>query len=146
MQHLSVLARKSLIAFIAMLFFCNAQAGGFDAPESAVQAYIVGVSTGSGDYIRDAFADNAEIQYFNEKDEYQFFSRDEFADLVDTGNLWDAKVEMTNLLQTGAAANATVEFTWGENQEHGYVDYLNLIEVDGRWYITNKVAQYLSRD
>jgi hypothetical protein len=39
-----------------------------------------------------------------------------------------------------------VEFTWGENAEHGYVDYLNLIYADGSWRIANKVAQYVSRD
>ena len=32
--------------------------------------------------LREAFADNAVIQYFNEKSEYQFYARDDFADLV----------------------------------------------------------------
>lgn len=146
MRDLLKPARKSLLLFASLLLACAVQAGDFAEPESAVQAYIIGVSTGSGSHIREAFADNAEIQYFNEKDEYQFYARDEFADLVNTGNRWEAEIEMTRLLETGAAANATVEFTWGENGQHGYVDYLNLIKVDGRWHITNKVAQYLSRE
>ncbi|HMA99156.1 MAG TPA: nuclear transport factor 2 family protein [Wenzhouxiangella sp.] len=121
----------------------NAQT--FQEPEQAVQAYITAVSTGSGAHIEQAFADNASIQYYDDAGEYQYYSRDEFAELVDTGNTWDATINMTNLLRTGKAANATVEFTWGENGERGYVDYLNLIYADGSWRITNKVAQYVSR-
>jgi len=117
----------------------------FAEPEAAVQAYITAVSTGSGAHIEQAFADNAEIQYYDPEGDYRFYTRAEFAELVDTGNRWDAEIEITNLLRTGKAANATVEFTWGESGEHGYVDYLNLIHADGSWRITNKVAQYLPR-
>jgi hypothetical protein len=124
----------------------SALAEDFTEPEAAVQAYITGVSTGSGAHIEQAFADNAEIQYYNDSGEYQFFSRAEFAELVDTGNVWDAEIGITNMLRTGKAANATVEFTWGENGEHGYTDYLNLIHADGSWRITNKVAQYIARN
>lgn len=44
--------------------------------------------------------------------------------------------------QPGDAA----QFTRGERGQPGYVDYLNLIDADGSWRITNKVAQYVSRD
>ncbi len=118
----------------------------FAEPEAAVQAYITAVGTGSGAHIRRAFADNAEIQYYNQNEQYQFFTRDAFAEVVDTGNEWDARIGITNMLKTGKAANATVEFTWGENGEHGYIDYLNLVHADGSWRITNKVAQYIKRD
>jgi len=118
----------------------------FSEPTQAVEAYITGVSTGSGAHVRQAFAENAEIQFYSEDGEYQFFSGAEFADLVDTGASWDADIRITNLLRTGKAANATVEFTWGAERQHGYVDYLNLIFADGSWRITNKVAQYVARD
>lgn len=124
----------------------NAPAADFQEPSDAVDAYITGVSTGSGAHIEEAFADNAEIQYYNGEGEYQYYSRDEFAALVDDGDIWDAEIEITNLLRTGKAANATVEFTWGDRSQHGYVDYLNLIHADGSWRITNKVAQYVTRD
>ncbi len=141
--------RNALNLILAVVLYCliatAVAAQTFDEPEAAVRAYISGVSTGSGTYIEQAFADNAAIQYYNGDDEYQYYSRSEFAELVDTGNTWDAQINMTQLLRTGKAANATVEFTWGENGEHGYVDYLNLIYANGSWRITNKVAQYVSR-
>jgi hypothetical protein len=118
----------------------------FEAPSDAVNAYITAVKTGSGAHIERAFAEGARIQYYDDKGEYQLFTRDEFAGLVDQGDDWDAKIEITELPITGNAANATVEFTWGENAQHGYVDYLNLIYADGSWRIANKVAQYVSRD
>lgn len=118
----------------------------FEAPSDAVNAYITAVKTGSGAHIEQAFTEGARIQYYNDKGEYLLFTREEFADLVDQGDEWDATIEITDLPATGNAANATVEFTWGENGQHGYVDYLNLIYADGSWRIANKVAQYVARD
>ena len=118
----------------------------FEAPSDAVNAYITAVKTGSGAHIEQAFTEWARIQYYNDKGEYLLFTREEFADLVDQGDEWDATIEITDLPATGNAANATVEFTWGENGQHGYVDYLNLIYADGSWRIANKVAQYVARD
>lgn len=134
------------LCLLTLVLSAPAAAEAFSEPEAAVQAYITAVSTGSGAHIERAFADNADIQYYNDSGEYLFFTRAEFAELVDTGNVWDAEIQITNLLRTGHAANATVGFTWGENGEHGYVDYLNLIHADGGWRITNKVAQYVKRD
>ena len=117
----------------------------YATPEEAVEAYITAVKTGSGNHIIMAFDDTATIQYYNHKNERKNYPRDEFAKLVDTGKKWDATIEMTNLLRTSNAANATVEFTWGENGENGYVDYLNLINDGESWHITSKVAQYVKR-
>ena len=134
------------LCYVILAMNTNAIAEEFAEPDAAVQAYITAVSTGSGAHIRKAFADNAEIQYFDQNEKYQFFTRDDFAKVVDTGNDWDVQIEITKMLKTGKAANATVEFTWGEQGEHGYIDYLNLIHADGSWRITNKVAQYFKRD
>lgn len=117
----------------------------FKTPSDAVNAYITGVKTGSGAHIEQAFTDTARIQYYDAEGEYALFTRAEFAERVDGGNDWDAKIEITDLPTTGNAANATVEFTWGDQAQHGYVDYLNLIYADGSWRITNKVAQYVPR-
>ena len=117
----------------------------FKTPEEAVESYITAVKTGSGKHIKMAFQETAYIQYYNDKNEYDNYSRDEFANLVDGGNEWDADIKITNMLKTGNAANATVEFTWGKNQEHGYVDYLNLVYDGKSWHVTSKVAQYVKR-
>lgn len=134
------------LSSLLLVVSCAASADDFSEPDDAVQAYITAVSTGSGDHILQAFSGNAEIQYYNGDGEYRFYTREAFADVVDTGEAWDAEIEITNLLRTGNAANATVEFTWGEHGQHGYVDYLNLIHADGSWRITNKVAQYVERN
>ncbi len=141
MKPLATLALAPLLTLAAPVL-----AQEFEAPSDAVNAYITGVKTGSGAHIEKAFAEGARIQYYNDKGEYQLFSRDDFAAMVDQGSDWDARIEITELPVTGNAANATVDFTWGENAEHGYVDYLNLIYADGSWRIANKVAQYVSRD
>jgi hypothetical protein len=139
-------AQHFAVFCLSLAVSANVLAKDFAEPEAAVQAYITAVSSGSGAHIEQAFADNAEIQYYDHNGEYQFYTREGFAEIVDTGNSWNARIEITNMLRTGKAANATVEFTWGENGEHGYVDYLNLIHADGSWRIVSKVAQYLERD
>ena len=117
----------------------------FKEPQQAAEAYIIAVSTGSGEHIEMAYTEDATIKYYDHEGRYWDYTRESFAKAVDTGQSWDAKIEITALVVTGNAANATVEFTWGENGEHGYVDYLNLINSNGSWHITNKVAQYISR-
>ena len=85
------------------------------------------------------------IKYYDDSGKFNNYSRDEFAKLVNTGNQWDAEIKITNMLRTENAANATVEFTWGENKQHGYVDYLNLLFDGESWHIASKVAQYVKR-
>ena len=123
----------------------QSQAHDFSTPEEAVNSYIKAVKTGSGKHIEMAFEETARIQYFDRQGNYNNYSRDEFSKMVDGGNDWDAKIEITKMLITGKAANATVEFTWGDKKEHGYVDYLNLIKDGDSWHITSKVAQYVPR-
>nr|WP_168710993.1 nuclear transport factor 2 family protein [Ningiella ruwaisensis] len=132
----------SLAAFYAM---SENKPESFTTPEDAINAYITGVTTGSGDHVMSAFSEHARIQYYNQNDRFMDYTRDNFAADVDKGDNWDAEVKISNLQITGKAANAKIDFTWGEKAEHGYVDYLNLIQGADGWRITNKVAQYIKR-
>jgi len=136
----------AIAIFSSFVFFVSsAHAHDFSEPEEAINSYITGVTTGSGEHVEMAFTEAASIQYFNHENVYNNFTRDEFAKLVNNGNKWNANVEITEMKKTGNAANATVEFTWGEQGEHGYVDYINLIFDGKSWHITDKVAQYIKR-
>jgi len=134
------------VCFFNMLFFTSATlANGFEEPQQAINAYITAVSTGSGEHVEKAYASDATIKFYDNEERYQEFTRESFAKAVNTGRNWDVVIEITSLRVTGKAASATVEFTWGENSDQGYVDYLNLIYINGSWKISNKVAQYISR-
>jgi nicotinamidase-related amidase len=138
--------RSNLAVLIAFITFASPVfSHDYKKPEDAVSTYIKAVKTGSGKHIEMAFVESASIQYFDAEGTYQNYTRDAFAKLVNSGNEWDANIEITNLKVTGNAANATVEFTWGDNNQHGYVDYLNLINDGKSWHITDKVAQYIAR-
>lgn len=130
-----------LSLFVSNLVFAET----FATPEEAVNAYITGVKTGSGEHIKMAFSEKASIQYYDDTNKYNRYSRDDFADLVNTGNQWNAKIEITQMKITHKAANATVEFTWGNAGEKGYIDYLNLIHNGETWQVTDKVAHYIAR-
>lgn len=138
-----------LLTFLTAANLANAH--DWKTPEDAINAYIKGVKTGSGEHIKMAFTESASIQYYDDNGDYLSYTRDEFAKLVNSGNSWDATIEITDLKKTGRAANATVEFTWdgtvdGKKVKKGYVDYLNLIYDNKKsWHITDKVAQYVDR-
>jgi hypothetical protein len=137
---------KFILVFLSASFCTSITlAHDYEEPQQAVNAYITAVSTGSGKHVEMAYTSDATIKYYDHEERYWEHTRESFAKAVNTGQSWDAKIEMTALLVSGNAANATVEFTWGENGEHGYVDYLNLIKSNGSWHIANKVAQYISR-
>ncbi len=137
--------RLLLVVFGTLGCVSISSADDFNEPKQAVNAYITGVSTGSGEHVNAAYTEDATIKFYDRENRFWEYTRETFAKAVDNGQKWDAKIEITDLLLTDNAANATVEFTWGENGEHGYVDYLNLIKLNGSWRITNKVAQYVSR-
>ncbi|MCF2859772.1 nuclear transport factor 2 family protein [Pseudoalteromonas sp. SMS1] len=134
----------SLIVFSLTAWCANAHK--FTTPKSAIQSYISGVSEGVGKNVEMAFQKSATIQFYDSKGKFNSFQRDEFIKLIDTGKKWNVEVEITHLSMTKHAANATVEFIWGKNSEHGFVDYLNLMFDGEKWQITNKVAQYVSRN
>ena len=136
---------KCMSVLVAVTISAVSLAHDFETPEAAVKTYIKAVSTGSGEHIDMAFTEAASIQYYDREGQYRNYTREAFKKLVDTGNKWDAKIEITDMKKTGNAANATVEFTWGENNQHGYVDYLNLIYDGKSWHISDKVAQYVER-
>ena len=136
---------KVLLSAAILFLSTNLFAKDFATPEQAVESYIKAVKTGSGEHITMAFDETAMIKYYDDSGKFNNYSRDEFAKLVNTGNQWDAEIKITNMLRTENAANATVEFTWGENKQHGYVDYLNLLFDGESWHIASKVAQYVKR-
>ena len=142
-----MLFRSLQVSVLALSLLLSAKvlAHDFGSPQDAVNSYITAVKTGSGEHVKMAFLESASIQYYDNDGNYQNYTRDAFADLVDTGNTWNVTIEITDLKTTGHAANATVEFSWGDKGKQGYVDYLNLINHDGSWHITDKVAQYLER-
>jgi len=138
---------RILLVLLSSLFCTSVTlAYDFKEPRQAINAYIAAVSTGSGEHVEKAYTEDATIKFYDRENRYWEYSRESFAQAVNNGQRWDAKIEITALLITGNAANATVEFTWGKKGEHGYVDYLNLINSNGSWRITNKVAQYISRE
>ncbi len=134
-----------LVLLSSLVCSSNVLAKDFSEPRQSINSYIMGVSKGSGEHVEAAFTADATIKFYDRQERYRDYTRDAFAKEVNTGESWDAQIEITALLVTGNAANATVEFTWGDDNEHGYVDYLNLIRIQDNWYISNKVAQYTSR-
>ncbi|AOT11075.1 nuclear transport factor 2 family protein [Pseudoalteromonas luteoviolacea] len=142
-MNIPTLCTASLIVLTCALFKANAQ--DFATPQAAINSYITGVTQGIGKNVEMAFQESATIQFFDQRDHFNSFNRNQFIKLIDTGNKWHAKVEITKLLKTNNVANATVEFTWGEHKQHGYVDYLNLVFDGKKWQVTSKVAQYVSR-
>ncbi|MBT0585602.1 nuclear transport factor 2 family protein [Alteromonas oceanisediminis] len=143
---MSNLLTKVALSFV-VLFTLSHQVSAHDhsTPEDAINVYITAVSTGSGEHIVKAFSESASIQYYDDENTFKRYTRHAFSTLVDTGNTWDAKINIVELRKTGNAASATVEFTWGADEQHGYVDYLNLIYDGSRWQITDKVANYVKR-
>ncbi|KZN34101.1 hypothetical protein N474_22530 [Pseudoalteromonas luteoviolacea CPMOR-2] len=133
----------SLICVSLMAFKANAH--NFMTPQEAINSYVQGVTNGVGKDVEKAFQETATIQFYDSRGSFNNFNRNQFIELINTGNKWSAKVEITSLLITKNAASATVEFNWGKSKEHGFVDYLNLIFDGQKWQITSKVAQYVSK-
>ena len=76
----------------------------------------------------------------NDEGQLEIVDRDEYKswynpDEVDKSLKWETKFFYIDV--TGKAASAKISI---ENQNVRYVDYFNLINQDGRWWIVNKIS------
>lgn len=104
---------------------------------AAIEPYFSGAKIGSGDAMKPAFHEEATI--------YGYIGDALIAgpikllyDWVDgRGPAPDIAPRITNVDVAGAAASVRVEVErW---QQHRFTDLFNLLKIDGRWLIVNKI-------
>lgn len=105
------------------------------AVEEVAMAYLTSGQTGDVDLLRGAFHESARLQSVKDG-RYTEWSGQEFISWRRPGKRSEYEARVLSVDCAGTAAVAKVELVFSDRR---YVDYLSLLEIDGRWWIVNKI-------
>ena len=112
-----------------------AQDSDYDLVEKTLNYYLDGGTNNSFETLEKAFHPNASMKYigenYNEVNAVEFFR-----DRMKPGPRQNRKTRIIAVSITGNAANAQLEI---EYPGFYFIDYMNLLKVDGEWKIVNKI-------
>ena len=94
---------------------------------------------------RQILHDEWKIFYFDEQDKLCIADKEEYISWynpneVDDSLEWETKIYFIDVYKN----NASVKLYIG-NQEFGYIDYFNMMKIDGKWWIVHKISQRIDK-
>mgnify|MGYP001800989013 CR=1 FL=1 len=113
----------------------NAQSSAVQGVEKALNYYLDGGTNNDADMVAKAFHPAAELKFVTDEG-YQEVSIDDFLARIKPGPKSNRKTSIKYINVTGQAASASVEIDYAD---FTFLDYFNLLEVDGEWKIVNKI-------
>jgi ketosteroid isomerase-like protein len=121
----------------------TARTDDYDAIVRVVQLYIDGFNDNDVDKFKEAFDEDAWMFYINADGSL-------YKDLISksfegwsTPPSWGVVGRIISVTQTGDAA--AVQLSFDSDKSGGWIDFHNLLRVNGVWKITNKSATHASR-
>lgn len=127
------------MATLATLFMSQVHAQTNDE-DAAVRACLALYMTGDGMQMEKAFHPSASMKYIDNKTgEYKDVPIAEFLARVKANTTkTERKTEIQNLNIEGTAAQAKIRI---ETSTVIFIDYMNLLKIDGNWKIVSKIFQ-----
>lgn len=125
-----------LLFFTAGIFFtANAQESDYQLVEQTLNYYMEGGSDNDFQTLKKAFHDTATMKYITEEG-YKEVNALEFFSGMKPGPRVSRKNRIADITISGHAANARLEL---EYENFTFVDFMNLLKVDGEWKIVSKI-------
>ena len=130
--------QKRLLTFLLALATCTvafAQDSDYQAIEKTLNYYLEGGTNNDFETLKKAFHQTATMKYI--RDGYQevnaiaFFKKG-----MKPGPTQNRKTRIASINVTGHAANARLEI---EYPTFTFIDYMNLLKIDGEWKIVSKI-------
>jgi metallo-beta-lactamase class B len=122
---------------LAAVLLATGTAAGQDSPRQAIELYFQAHAQGNGDFIRQAFAPEAKIEFID-NGQLRQWTREEFAGKFN-GPATDEYRRVRHLERldvNGTAGNAVITLDYPEVL---FTDYLSLLQIAEQWKIVNKV-------
>lgn len=128
--------RNFLLLLCAVGFFTtvNAQSD-YELVEQTLNYYMEGGSNRDFSTLKKAFHDTATMKYITDEG-YKEVNALEFFSGMKPGDRVDRKNRIAEITISGHAANARLEL---EYADFTFVDFMNLLKIDGEWKIVNKI-------
>lgn len=129
---------KKLVLFI--LFVCISYTGSiaqdsdYQQIERTVNYYLEGGTHNDFETLKKAFHETATMKYIG--DEYKEVNALEFFSKMKPGPKQNRQTRIADITIAGHAANARLEI---EYPTFTFIDFMNLLKIDGEWKVVNKI-------
>ncbi len=130
MKKLSV-----LLFLLCGLYWGQAQDSDYAAVEKTLNYYLDGGTNRDFDLLKKAFHTTATMRYI--RDGYQEVNALAFFESrMKPGPKSDRQTNIAYINISGVAANAKLEIVY---PDYTFIDYMNLLKIDGEWKIVSKI-------
>ncbi|TMU55683.1 nuclear transport factor 2 family protein [Flagellimonas algicola] len=119
---------------LGIIGMVNAQSD-YELIEQTLGYYMEGGSNRDFNTLKKAFHETATMKYITEEG-YKEVNALEFFSGMKTGDRINRKNRIAEITVSGHAANARLEL---EYPDFTFVDFMNLLKIDGEWKIVNKI-------
>lgn len=130
---------KIVLSTVATLFFVTlgfSQKSDYELVAQTVGYYLDGGTNNDFETLKKAFHKNATMKYIT-KDGYKEVNALEFFSGMDASKpKQNRKTRIADITISGHAANARLEI---EYPTFTFVDFMNLLKIDGEWKVVNKI-------
>ncbi|MEM9077574.1 MAG: nuclear transport factor 2 family protein [Bacteroidota bacterium] len=130
--------RTVLFAFFSLAIFSKglSQETDYQLVAQTVNYYLEGGTNNDYETLKKAFHKTATMKYIT-KDGYKEVNALEFFSGMDASKpKQNRKTRIANITISGHAANARLEI---EYPTFSFIDFMNLLKIDGEWKVVNKV-------
>lgn len=130
--------RVLLFAFFSFAIFSTslAQESDYQLVAQTVNYYLDGGTNNDYETLKKAFHETATMKYIT-KEGYKEVNALEFFSGMDASKpKQDRKTRIADITISGHAANARLEIDY---PTFTFIDYMNLLKIDGEWKIVNKI-------
>jgi hypothetical protein len=123
----------------------TARTDDYDAIVRVVQLYIDGFNDNDIAKFREAFHEDAWMFYINSDGSLYHRPISESFEWWAAPPSWGVVGRFVSVTQVGDAATVQVSWDRASDKTEGWIDFHNLLRINGVWKITNKSATHSSR-
>ena len=131
----------TLLVMCMVFAFCHAQESDYALVEKTVRYYLDGGTNNDFETLKKAFHETATMKFIG--DEYKEVNALEFFGKMKPGPKQNRKTRIDYINVSGHAANAKLEI---EYPNFTFIDYMNLLKINGEWKIVNKIFYKKTQD
>jgi len=133
----------SLLFLLVLTSSVAAQDSDYDAIETTVNYYLQGGTNNDFDMLKKAFHETATMKYVADGEYKEVNAIEFFKAGMKPGPAQNRKTRVTNINVTGHAANARLEI---EYETFTFIDYMNLLKIDGEGKVVSKIYYRQMKD
>ena len=126
----------AVLAFLLVFNVLSAQDSDYAMVEKTVSYYLDGGTNNDFETLKKAFHKTASMKYIGGEGYTEVNALEFFGSRMKPGPKQDRKTRIASIDIAGNSANAKLEI---EYPTFTFIDYMNLLKIDGEWKIVSKI-------